>query len=118
MLPRWQSALGKTRWQEPLFRGVDRTQAGFQSERRSGLLVWTRPGTRWEALSPRSLGVHFPAMRTWQLRAFRGSGICPRMPGGAWQAQVAIGDLASCERVLASAATLPRIAAGRSGIRV
>jgi hypothetical protein len=27
------------------------------------------------------------------------------MPGGAWQAQVAIGDLAFCARVLANAAT-------------
>ena len=37
-----------------------------------------------------------------QLRAFRGNGVCPGMPGGALKTQVAIGDLASCARVLAT----------------
>ncbi len=51
------------------------------------------------------IAFEFPAVRTWQLGALRGNGVRPGMPGGAWQTQVAIGDLAFCARVLANAAT-------------
>jgi hypothetical protein len=51
------------------------------------------------------IAFEFPALRTWQFGAFRGNGGCLGMPGGAWQTQVAIGDLAFCARVLANAAT-------------
>jgi hypothetical protein len=49
----------------------------------------------------------------WQLGAFRGNGACRRMPGDAWETQVANGVLAAtCARVLANAATKNRRAAG------
>jgi hypothetical protein len=54
--------------------------------------------------SLRVIAFEFPALRTWQFGAFRGNGGCLGMPGGAWQTQVAIGDLAFCARVLGKAA--------------
>ena len=64
---------------------------------------FTSRGSRPWLLAAAPAGASGHDRANGQLGAFRGSGICPGMPGRACQAQVAIGDLASCE--LASAAT-------------
>jgi hypothetical protein len=55
-------------------------------------------------------------MRTGSLGHFGATVRAPGMPGGALRRQVAIGDLASCARVLANAAT-GRPRSGEGGYR-